>query len=116
MHQTATEITGTKGKLSVNAQPSLNMVNIHEAGGVRREVQPDYYSRFRDAFVAEASEFTACCLDNTEPPFKLEGAVKALKIAQALQESLMTGTKINFNKAGQRCVDGVEETVIGARL
>ncbi|KIW24676.1 uncharacterized protein PV07_10378 [Cladophialophora immunda] len=111
-----TEITGTRGKVSVNVQPSLNLVNIHEAGGVRREVQPDYYSRFRDAFITEANEFTACCLDDTEPPFKLEGAVNALKIAQALQESLITGKKINFDMVGQRQVEGVQEHAISARL
>ena len=88
--------------MSVNAQPGLNLVNIHEAGGIRREVQPDYYSRFREAFINEANEFAACCLDNTEPPFRLEGAVSALRIGQALQESLVTGRKIEFDMTGRR--------------
>jgi hypothetical protein len=99
---TATEVTGTAGKLTVNAQPTLNLVNIHEAGGIRREVPQHYYGRFRDAFITEANEFTACCLDDTKPPIRLEGAVTALIIGHALQESMITGKKIDFDRTGQR--------------
>lgn len=99
-----TEIIGTKGKLSINAQPQINLVNITEANGIRREVPPHYYGRFRDAFITEANEFTACCLDNTEVPFKLEGAVNAVRIGQALQESLIQGKRIEFTESGERVV------------
>lgn len=99
-----TEVIGTKGKLSINAQPQINLVNITEATGVRREIPPHYYGRFRDAFITEANEFTACCLDNTEPPMKLEGAVTAVRIGQALQESLITGRRIEFAENGERIV------------
>lgn len=105
------EIIGTKGKLSINMQPQVNLVNIYESTGVRREVPPHYYGRFRDAFIQEANEFTACCLDDTEPPMRLEGAVAAVKIGQALQESLLSGKRIDFNENGDR----IEEP-IRARL
>ncbi|KAL8648910.1 MAG: hypothetical protein Q9226_005795 [Calogaya cf. arnoldii] len=59
----STEIIGTEGKLSVNMQPKLNLVDIYEKGGVRREFPATYYERFEDAFVREANEFTAVCLD-----------------------------------------------------
>ncbi|ETN45969.1 uncharacterized protein HMPREF1541_00151 [Cyphellophora europaea CBS 101466] len=98
----STEIIGTEGKLAVNTQPQSNLVNIYEASGIRREIPPHYYGRFRDAFITEANEFTACCLDNTEPPFRLEGAVSAVKIGCALQESLLSGNKINFDEVGRR--------------
>ncbi|RFU34882.1 hypothetical protein B7463_g1467, partial [Scytalidium lignicola] len=97
-----TEIIGTEGKLAINTQPTLNLVNIHERSGIRREVQPHYYGRFREAFITEANEFTACCLENTEPPMKLQGAVNAVKIGHALQESLITGKKIEFDESGRR--------------
>ncbi|KAF7553707.1 hypothetical protein G7Z17_g3449 [Cylindrodendrum hubeiense] len=100
-----TEIIGTKGKIAVNANPHQNLVEIHEPTGVRREIPPNYYSRFEYAFVAEANEFTAACLDNTELPFKLYGAVQAVKIACALQESMNSGQKIDFDEAGRR-LDG----------
>lgn len=98
----ATEVIGTEGKLNINAQPMSNLVNIYEATGVRREIPPHYYGRFEQAFVSEANEFTACCLDNTKLPMKLEGAVQAVKIGCALQESLISGRKIHFDEIGER--------------
>lgn len=97
-----TEITGTDGKISVNTQLISNFVNIHESTGIRRELVPDYYGRFREAFIAEANEFTASCLDNKATPLKLEGAVHAVKIALALQDSLISGKKIEFDEFGHR--------------
>ncbi|PVH73457.1 NAD(P)-binding protein [Cadophora sp. DSE1049] len=98
----ATEIIGTDGKLQVNAQPMSNLVNIYEAGGVKREIPGDYYGRFEQAFVTEANEFTACCLDGTKLPMKLSGAVQAVKIGCALQDSLNSGKKISFDETGRR--------------
>ncbi|KAL8680118.1 MAG: hypothetical protein Q9186_003642 [Xanthomendoza sp. 1 TL-2023] len=98
----STEIIGTEGKLTVNMQPQLNLVHIYEKAGVRREFPATYYERFEDAFVKEANEFTAICLDGGELPMKLEGAVQAVRIACALQESLVSGKKIWFDEQGRR--------------
>ncbi|KAK2608763.1 hypothetical protein QQS21_002752 [Conoideocrella luteorostrata] len=97
-----TEIIGTEGKLSVNASPTGTLVEMHGSAGVQREIPADYYGRFEHAFVTEANEFTAACLDNTRLPFKLSGAVQAVKIGCALQESLNSGQKINFDEVGRR--------------
>jgi myo-inositol 2-dehydrogenase / D-chiro-inositol 1-dehydrogenase len=98
----ATEIIGTEGKLTVNAQPMSNLVNIYEPTGIRREIPPHYYGRFEQAFVNEANEFTAACLDDLKLPMKLTGAVQAVKIGCALQESLNSGRKIYFDEVGRR--------------
>jgi myo-inositol 2-dehydrogenase/D-chiro-inositol 1-dehydrogenase len=98
----ATEIIGTEGKLTVNAQPMSNLVNIYESTGIRREIPAHYYGRFEQAFVNEANEFTACCLDDLKLPMKLTGAVQAVKIGCALQESLNSGNKIYFDEVGRR--------------
>lgn len=97
-----TEIIGTEGKITVNGNPQTNLVELSESTGIRREIPPHYYGRFEQAFVTEANEFTACCLDNTKLPFKLSGAVQAVKIGCALQESVRTGKKINFDDTGRR--------------
>ncbi|CAG9942084.1 unnamed protein product [Clonostachys rosea f. rosea IK726] len=97
-----TEIFGTEGKIAVNTQPQLNLVNIYESAGIRREIPPDYYGRFREAFITEANEFTDSCLNNTPPPTRLQSAVDAVKIGKALQESLITGKKIEFDELGRR--------------
>lgn len=97
-----TEIIGTSGKISVNARPAQDLVEMHEANGVRREIVQDYYGRFEEAFVREGVEFTGSCLDDTPLPFGLESAVQALEIGVALQESLRTGKKIEFGEDGKR--------------
>ncbi|KAJ6164385.1 hypothetical protein N7470_003057 [Penicillium chermesinum] len=77
-----TEIFGTKGKIAVNTQPQLNLVNLRSS--------------------PEANEFTASALDNTPPPLRLDTAVKAVTIGAALQESLITEKKIEFTEDGKR--------------
>ncbi|KAL9107819.1 MAG: hypothetical protein Q9227_007334 [Pyrenula ochraceoflavens] len=107
-----TEIIGTEGTVAVNTHPQRNHVEIHEPTGIRREVPVDFYGRFRDAFVMEANEFTACCLDDLPLPMNLEGAVRAVTIGCALQEALVTGEKIEFDETGQR----VEKPEVKARI
>ncbi|CAM1504964.1 Fc.00g106010.m01.CDS01 [Cosmosporella sp. VM-42] len=97
-----TEIIGPKGKLVINGTPIASLVEMHEANGVRRELPANYYERFEYAFVTMANEFTAACLDDTRLPFELSGAVKALAIGVALQESVNTGMKILFSETGRR--------------
>jgi len=96
-----TEVVGTEGKLTINMQPQTNLVNIYEPSGIRRQIPGTYYGRFEQAFVTEANEFTAACLDNYMLPMKLSGAVQALKVECALQESLTTGSKISFDETGK---------------
>lgn len=97
-----TEVTGTKGKVAVNTNPKQNLVELHGGDGIRRELPQTYWDRFREAFGREAKEFVECCLENKELPFKLEGALRAVMIGTALQESLRTGKMIRFNEQGQR--------------
>ena len=98
----STEIIGTEGKLTVNMNPMSNLVNIYEPTGIRREIPANYYGRFEQAFVTEANEFTAACLDNGRLPMRLQGAVQAVAIGCALQESLVGGRKIWFDETGKR--------------
>ncbi|KAF2176575.1 NAD(P)-binding protein [Zopfia rhizophila CBS 207.26] len=97
-----TEIIGTEGKLSVNANPQSNLVNFYHSGGITREVPHDYYGRFEMAFVKESNEFTAACLDDTPLPMKLSNAVKAVQIGAWLQEALVSGKQIQFDEIGRR--------------
>lgn len=97
-----TEIIGTKGKLGVNTMPVANLVRVHEPTGIRHEVPKDYWDRFKNAFAREAIEFVDCCLDDTPVPVRLETAVAAVKIAAALQESMISGRKIWFDGSGKR--------------
>ncbi len=40
------EFIGTKGKVTVNAQPQLNLVQTFDAGGIKKEIPQHYYDRF----------------------------------------------------------------------
>lgn len=97
-----TEFIGTHGKVTVNANPAQNLVEMHEENGIRKEIAQTYYDRFRMAFITESNEFTECCLDERPLPFKLAGAVQAVKIGAALQEAYRTGRKIDFDEQGNR--------------
>ncbi|KNG85370.1 NAD-binding Rossmann fold oxidoreductase family protein [Aspergillus nomiae NRRL 13137] len=97
-----TEVIGTEGKLSVNTNPQRNFVNFYHSGGITREVPSNFIGRFGAAFVKEANEFTAACLDNTPLPIKLTNAVKAVEIGAYLQEALVTGKQIHFDEIGRR--------------
>jgi predicted dehydrogenase len=97
-----TEIIGTEGKLTVNGNPQRNFVNLYHSGGITREIPPNFMGRFSPAFVQEANDFTAACLDNTPLPMKLTNAVKAVEIGSYLQESLVSGKQIRFDEIGRR--------------
>jgi myo-inositol 2-dehydrogenase/D-chiro-inositol 1-dehydrogenase len=49
-------------------------------------------------------------LDGVALPFRLAGAVQALKIGSYLQESLRTGKKLNFDEIGEPIVEKSGET------
>ncbi|OOF94192.1 hypothetical protein ASPCADRAFT_397858 [Aspergillus carbonarius ITEM 5010] len=97
-----TEIIGTEGKLVVNGQAQKNLVGIFDRTGSRRELPAHYYERFEGAFVDEVNEFAEACLDGQALPMEIQGAVEAVKIARALQDSLGSGEKVRFGEDGQR--------------
>ncbi|KAL9057674.1 MAG: hypothetical protein Q9162_002148 [Coniocarpon cinnabarinum] len=97
-----TEIIGTSGKITVNAQPQANLVEIAQNDGLHREIPQTYYDRFREAFVTEANEFTAACLTGASLPFGIDTAIEALRIGEALQQSLQSGQVVRFDQGGKR--------------
>lgn len=97
-----TEIIGTTGKLSVNANPTTGLLESHRSDGIHREIPQTYYDRFEYAFVEEAREFTDAVLENKDVPVDLEGSVEAVRIGVALQDSLRSGKKIWFDRQGKR--------------
>lgn len=109
----STEIIGTKGKLSINANPTTSLLEEHLSSGIHRDIPQNYYERFEQAFVEEAREFTEAVLEDREVPVDLTSSMEAVKIGVALQDSLRSGRKILFDREGRR-VD--EDGVAKARL
>jgi myo-inositol 2-dehydrogenase/D-chiro-inositol 1-dehydrogenase len=97
-----TEIIGTKGKLSVNANPTTGLLESHLSTGIHRDIPQNYYERFEEAFVEEARQFTDAVLENKEVPVDLTSSMEAVRIGVALQDSLKTGKKLWFDGDGKR--------------
>ncbi|KAK9244398.1 hypothetical protein V1506DRAFT_507575 [Lipomyces tetrasporus] len=87
---------------AVGIDPAINLVQIHDNSGIRRQIPQNYFERFSEAFTCEANQFTAAVLDDLSTPLNPQGAVHAVKIARALQESLNTGQKIMYDEYEQR--------------
>ncbi len=100
-YDNSTDIIGMTGKISINSVPHRNKVQVSNATGIIQEVTPSWIDRYREAFVTELNQFTDAILDKTELPMTLSAALTGLKIAVALQKSLETGRKIEFDENGE---------------
>lgn len=101
-YDNATEIFGTAGKISINLLPRLNRLEVSDASGVRIEPTPGWYDRYVASFVTEVTAFVDAILDNSPVPISLRSSLTSLKIATALQRSLRTGQKIDFDSNGNQ--------------
>jgi myo-inositol 2-dehydrogenase / D-chiro-inositol 1-dehydrogenase len=101
-HDVCTEIIGTKGKVMVNLVPRRDNVMVADEGGMRHDIQPEYWERFEDAFATEANEFVVAIVNDTPVPVKLELGLMSLKIGWALQDALLSGERIRFDEQGNR--------------
>ncbi|KAL4958187.1 hypothetical protein BDW69DRAFT_179967 [Aspergillus filifer] len=72
--------------------------------GIVQEAFPSWIDQYQEAFVTEMNIFTDAILEGKELPMKLEAALTGLKIAGALQESLVFGKKTEFDKNGERTI------------
>ncbi|OGM49568.1 hypothetical protein ABOM_001735 [Aspergillus bombycis] len=101
-YDNCTEIIGTEGKVSINLVPHNNRVQISNCSGIVQDATPGWIDRYREAFVTELSRFSDAILDDKALPMRLKAAYSGLQIALALQESLRTGRKIEFDENGIR--------------
>ena len=87
-HETATEIVGTAGRLTVGRDGRLNQVEISDAHGIRALTTPTFYERFADAFLREEIHFVDCVRFDRKPALTLHDATEATRIGLALRTSL----------------------------
>ena len=95
-HETLTEVFGTGGRLSVGSNPRLNRVEISDQHGVRSECTPDFYSRFSDAFLVEAQEFTDAALGLRQLSLTLHDATEATRIGLAMTQAMREQRPVVF--------------------
>lgn len=87
-HETATEIIGTDGRLTVGRDGRLNQVEIADVHGIRTLTTPTFYERFADAFLREEMHFVDCVRFDRTPALTLHDATEATRIGIALRTSL----------------------------
>ncbi|HTP97815.1 MAG TPA: Gfo/Idh/MocA family oxidoreductase [Casimicrobiaceae bacterium] len=87
-HETATEIVGTDGRLTVGRDGRLNQVEISDAHGIRTLTTPTFYERFADAFLREEQHFVDCVRHDRALALSLHDATEATRIGIALRKSL----------------------------
>jgi myo-inositol 2-dehydrogenase / D-chiro-inositol 1-dehydrogenase len=88
-HETATEIIGTDGRLTVGRDGRLNHVEIADVHGIRTITTPTFYERFADAFLREEIHFVDAVRFDRPLALSLNDATEATRIGIALRASLM---------------------------
>jgi myo-inositol 2-dehydrogenase/D-chiro-inositol 1-dehydrogenase len=96
-HDTYAEIHGTQRTLIIGSNPSQDRLVIKDKHGVRNTCVPDFFARFADAFLLEATDFVNCCLNGIKPRVSLEDARKATQVAIALRESFQSGSVVKID-------------------
>ena len=94
--EASTEIVGTRGRLTVSANPRADWVDIADAHGVRNECAPTFYERFEDAFLREDQAFVDIVCGDRPPPLTLHDATEATRIGIGLRESLLAKRLVEF--------------------
>ena len=94
--EASTEVFGTRGRLTVGANPRADWVDIADAHGVRNECTPTFYERFQEAFLSEDQAFVDVVRGVRVPPVTLHDATQATRIGIGLRESLLTKRLVEF--------------------
>ena len=91
-HETASEVIGSAGSLTIGVGAARDRVIRRDAHGVGHATLVDFHERFREAFVAEMAHFVAACRGDEAPALEVSDATEATRIGQALMASLRSGT------------------------
>ncbi|KAE8540868.1 hypothetical protein D1P53_002220 [Cryptococcus gattii VGV] len=100
-HECYLEVYGTESRVNVNNDAQANKLEIRDLHGVRKESHQTHFARFKEAFVKELQDFTACVLDDQPLPVNLQDALEASKIAYALTLSFRKGVPVFFDQQGE---------------
>ena len=88
---TATEVIGTAGSVTVGAGGHRDRVQSRDASGVHHRVLVDFVERFSEAFGREMAAFVAACHGAAPAPLTLSDATEATRVGVAITRSLRSG-------------------------
>lgn len=95
-----TRVCGTKGHAVINANSTIDRVEVRDAHGVRTATTPDAFVLYDKSFINDLNEFAGAVLDDKELTCTPEDAYEAAKIATALQFSFRNGVPVYFDDEG----------------
>lgn len=90
-HETATEVIGTGGGLTVGVGAARDRVVLSDTMGVRHLAVDDYLQRFGEAFLHEMAAFVAAARGEQPVSLTLADATEATRIGLAVTRSLRSG-------------------------
>lgn len=103
MYDNASEVFCEAGKVSVNLVPRRARVEVAREGEVGTPTVEGWYERYEEAFVTEVRGFVDSVLGEKEMRVPMGSVKVGLRIALALQESLMRGgVVVGFDEKGER--------------
>lgn len=91
-----TEIIGTKGTLRIASVPQMNLVEILDNSGVRKECSQNFLERFEASYVNEIKHFVDCIINNKEPDVSVYDGTRVSEIAYKCKEAFETGDLLKF--------------------
>ena len=86
-HDTFTEVVGTEGVLRIGRPASMNLVEISDRHGVRKECAQTFYDRFKEGFLLQTQDFIDCITEGRQPELTLRDATEATRGAIAMTRS-----------------------------
>ena len=86
-HDTFTEVVGTEGVLRIGRPASMNLVEISDKHGVRKECAQTFYDRFKEGFLLQTKDFIDCIVEGRRPELTIQDATEATKGAIAMTRS-----------------------------
>jgi myo-inositol 2-dehydrogenase/D-chiro-inositol 1-dehydrogenase len=93
-YEATMSVTGTEGALTCGRGLTALPIATERSGGTAVRGQSDFFARFNDAFLHEASAFAEAVRSGGGSPLSLEDAREATRLAVGMRESLSKGAPV----------------------
>lgn len=95
-HDTYAEITGTEGTLRIGRPAGVNLVEIYDTHGARREIMASFLERFGESFEIQIQAFVDNVQQGNKMPLSLRDALEATRVGVAMTRSFMMKNEVKI--------------------
>ena len=96
-HDTHTEIIATRGNLHIGLGAHSSRVQYATANGIGHHTTPDFYERFKEAFLLELNDFVDCVIHDRPLRLQLSDATQAARIGLGITAAFRTQQLYEFD-------------------